>query len=429
MGNINNSNLSRNLVLCCALTVFFLLPVFNLVGQEITNGRQKNLIHVETGLDVLIRNNYKELSGKAVGILTNHSALSKDGTHIADLFHDSKNVNLIALFGPEHGIRGEQQAGIMVKSNFDSLTGVPIYSLYTKRKKPTKEMLAGLDVLVFDIQDVGARFYTYIYSMALAMEAAALHKKQFIVLDRPNPITGLKVEGPMLRDGFESFVGMYKLPVRHGLTVGELALMFKGEKWIAGADSLDLKVIKINGWKRQAWLDESDIPWVAPSPNMSSLATAAVYPGACLVEGTIASEGRGTDKPFEKVGAPWVDAEEFASELNMLNLPGVQFEALNFTPHARHWVKFKDEQCNGVFIKVLDRNEFMPVKTGVSIVWMLKKLYPKEFAWSNTIDRLYGSDNLRKGVDEGRNLDYFVKDAAHNLQKFMKRREKYLLYE
>ncbi len=390
------------------------------------------LINVETGLDVLVRNKFDILMNKRVGVITNHTSLTKDGRNIVDLLHEAKKVKLAAIFGPEHGVRGMEPGGLSVHSTIDSITGVSVYSLYGNTKQPTKEMLEKIDVLVFDIQDIGARFYTYISTMSLAMETAALYKKKFVVLDRPNPISGDKVAGPMLQDGFESFVGMYKMPVRHGLTVGELSLLFKGEDWIEGADSLELEVVKMTGWQRKIWYDQSNIPWVAPSPSMKTLATATVYPGTCFIEGTNVSEGRGTEKPFEKIGAPWINAQELAKQLNSLGMKGVVFEPIGFTPTAQlpsvPQPKFKDTVCGGVFLKITEREIFEPVKSGVSIIGTIKKLNPDKFAWRRTIDRLYGSDRLRKEIDEGLPPVDIVKGYEETIMKFMSMRGKYLLY-
>ena len=388
--------------------------------------------HVQTGLDVLVENRFDLLHGKRVGVITNHTGLTRDGRHLVDLLAQAPNVTLTAIFGPEHGVRGSAPAGAKVSTRRDSVTGVVVYSLYGKTRQPTAEMLANLDVLVFDIQDVGARFYTYIYTMALSMEAAAQHGKTFVVLDRPNPITGRHVEGPMLQPGFESFVGLFPLPVRHGLTVGELAQMFKSERWIAGADSLDLRVVKMTGWRRDFWLDQTDVPWVAPSPSMRTLATATVYPGTCFIEGTNVSEGRGTPYPFEQIGAPWIDGEDLAGALNALRLPGVTFEPVTFTPMAQPpsvlHPKFRDQTCSGVFLRVTDRDAFRPVRTGVALVWTIRNRYPRHFQWRPGIDRLYGSDRLRNAVDAGKPLAEIVARLDEETRSFLALRSRYLLY-
>jgi len=389
--------------------------------------------NVKTGLDVLIDSEFELLLGKRVGVITNHTGVSGNGKHIVDILSNNEGVQLFAVFGPEHGVRGVAPEGKSVKSEVDVSSGVPIFSLYGESRRPTGEMIDNLDVLVFDMQDVGARFYTYIYTMALAMEAAALSGKQFIVLDRPNPITGSKVEGPMLMPGFESFVGKYPLPVRHGMTVGELALLFKGEGWIEGADSLNLKVIKMKEWNRGQWFDQTQLNWISPSPSMRTLATATVYPGTCFIEGTNLSEGRGTDIPFEIIGAPWVDSKELAREMNSLGLEGVSFDDVDFTPIAMlpsvPNPKYKDEVCGGVRLRIINRESFEPVKTGESLILTLKRLYPTKFKWSRTIDRLYGSAALKNGVDEGKTLTEIHSGQQEGIIEFLELRSNYLLYE
>ena len=237
----------------------------------------------------------------------------------------------------------------------------------------------------------------------------------------------------MLQPGFESFVGMFPIPIRHGMTVGELALLFKGEGWIEGADSIDLEVIKMQGWKREFWIDQTDVPWVGPSPSMPTLSTATVYPGMCLLEGTNASEGRGTATPFELIGAPWVDGKVLADRLNKVGLEGVVFEAVEFTPVAIlpsvPYPKHKDKLCGGVKINVVNREQFEPVKTGVSVIWQLENLYPEDFGWTGTIDRLYGSDRLKTGIENGLALDELLREGSVELDGFSKIRSKYLLYE
>ena len=388
---------------------------------------------VKTGLDLIKSEDFKSLAGKRVGVITNHTGLTKEGRHIVDLLSEAENVDLVAIFGPEHGVRGVEPDGKFVDSQTDPATGIPVYSLYASSKRPTEEMIAQIDVLLFDIQDVGARFYSYTYTMALAMEAAALNGKDFIVLDRPNPITGSKIEGPLLQPGFESFIGMVPIPIRYGMTVGELALLFKGEGWIEGADSLHLEVLKMQGWKRKLWFDQTDVPWVGPSPSMPTLATATVYPGTCLIEGTNVSEGRGSATPFELIGAPWVDGTVLTDRLNKLGLEGVVFEAVEFTPVAIlpsvPYPKHKDKLCGGVKVRVVNRERFEPVKTGVSIIWFLQNLYPEEFEWTGTINRLYGSDKLKTGIDEGLALDELFREESVEMDAFSKIRSKYLLYE
>lgn len=276
---------------------------------------------VIVGLDKV--NEHQEIfANKKIGIITNHTAVNSDGKHITEVFAEMENVQITALFGPEHGIRGQADAGAKIKDSSDPLTGISVYSLYGTIRKPTMQMLEKVDLLVFDIQDIGARFYTYIWTMALALEAAAENNIPFIVLDRPNPINGVTLEGTVLDTAFATFVGMYPIPIRHGMTAGELAILFNEQGWLKNSIKADLTIIKAENWQREQWLDHTGLEFIKPSPNMPSLKTATVYPGLCLIEGTNVSEGRGTPIPFEICGAPWIDKEELARALNAIDLPG-----------------------------------------------------------------------------------------------------------
>jgi len=382
---------------------------------------------VLVGADCLFSDEHIRLiAGKRVGLVTNHTAVLRNGVHLADSLARHPQVTLTALFGPEHGIRGEAGAGDMVDGSVDSVTGVRVYSLYGQTYKPTQEMLEGLDVLLYDIQDVGARFYTYISTMTYAMEAAAEAGIPFVVLDRPNPITGERVEGFVLDDSLKSFVGMHPVPIVHGMTTGELALMINGLGWLKGGIRANLMVVRMRGWKRSMWYDETGLPWIPPSPNMRTLQTAVVYPGTCLFEGTNFSEGRGTDSPFELVGAPFVDAERWAETLNGLKLPGVRFEPESFTPTGS---KHSGEECRGVRLKVTDRTVFKPVRTGL---WMLAAafdLHRNTFAWRpRTIDRLAGTALVRQFVEEEQTPDTLLRHASPSLDGFLTLRSRFLLH-
>ncbi|MBI4811802.1 MAG: DUF1343 domain-containing protein, partial [Ignavibacteriales bacterium] len=287
---------------------------------------------VRIGAEILLEMHLDSLVNKRVGIICNHTSLLPNGTHLVDTLQ-SRGVNITSLFAPEHGIRGNIPAGEEVKNQKDIKTGLTVYSLYGGTKKPTLEMLIDADVLIFDMQDVGARFYTYASTMAYCMMSAAENGKKFIVLDRPNPINGIDIEGPVLDLRLISFVGLFPIPVRHSLTIGELASMIVGEGYI-NPSNVDLTVIPMEGWKRTMWYDETGLPWIAPSPNMKTLATATVYPGTCLFEATNISEGRGSQKPFEFIGAPKIDSTLLVSKLNKLKLPGVIFSEIKFTPKA-----------------------------------------------------------------------------------------------
>lgn len=375
---------------------------------------------VTTGIDVLKRDGFKALDGQRVGLITNHTGVSADGTSTAQLLANAKEVDLVALFSPEHGFEGTlDESGI--KDTKDATTGRKVYSLYGETRTPTAEMLADLDTLVFDIQDIGARFYTYPSTMANAMEAAAKHGKRFIVLDRPNPINGIDVEGPVLDAGRESFVGFHTIAVRHGMTIGELATMYAAEHEL----DLDLQVIRMEGWRRADYFDATALRWITPSPNMRSLAQATLYPGIGLLETTNVSVGRGTDTPFEVLGAPWIDGVALATWLNHLQLPGVRFVPIQFKPESS---KFEGELCGGINIVVVDRAAFQPVSVGLAIALELRRRYPDDWE-TKSFDRLLIDKAVYDAVIAERSLNEVHTVFAEELQEFRARRAKYLAYE
>lgn len=389
-------------------------------------------VTVMPGIENLFAKYVNELQGKNVAVVVNHTALDKDGVHLIDRLVDA-GIQVKAIFGPEHGYRGDSADGQQIKDGVDPVSGAHVYSLYGRTRKPTDKMLKDVDVLIYDIQDVGVRFYTYISTMGYAMQAAAEHDIPFWVLDRPDPITGVKVEGPMLQEGHESFVGLYPIPVRYGMTPGELAKMIVGEQWMEFPDGFEPRVIELTGWKRSFWYDNTDIPWVAPSPNMSTLATATVYPGLCFIEGTNISEGRGTPHPFLWIGAPWIDGKKLSQALNDYHLPGVVFEPIKFTPEDIPGVsvnsKYRGDKCEGVKINVTDRDAFSAVPAGVYIISTVKKMYPNDFKWRRSaIDRLYGSDDLRTCLDEKKSPEKIVGSWDKSLEQFKAQRAKYLIY-
>jgi beta-N-acetylhexosaminidase len=378
---------------------------------------------IRTGLDQ-IEAHRSLFENKRIGIVANHTARNSEGQFIVDVFGQMKNVSVTALFGPEHGFEGVAQDGVKVTDA--SFIGIPIYSLYGKTNKPTPEMLADVDVLVFDIQDIGARFYTYIYTMAYAMEAAAECGKRFVVLDRPNPINSLSVQGNILNQDFASFVGLYPIPVRHGMTIGELARLFNGQKWLKNGVQADLTVIEMANYQRSLWYDQTGLAFIKPSPNMTSLDAAAVYPGICLLEGTNLSEGRGTDQPFLQCGAPWIDAQAFVAELNKANLPGLRFAPVRFTPTAS---KHAGQECSGVQITITDRQLLDPFWSGVHLVQTACKMYPREFEWRQShFDHLCGTDQIRIAITEQKSLDDIKAEAQKQLEAFLIIRQEYLLY-
>ena len=388
-----------------------------------------SISQVRTGADRLFTDEFHLVAGKRIGLVTNHTGLLSNGRHLADSLFAHPEVTLAALFGPEHGIRGEVPAGGSVGDGHDPTTGVTVFSLYGKTYKPTPEMLKGIDVLLFDIQDVGARFYTYISTMSYAMEAAAENGIPFIVLDRPNPITGTRVEGPIREDSLRSFVGLHPIPIVHGMTVGELATMFNEEGWLKSGVKSDLHVVKMEGWRREMWYDETALRWIPPSPNIRTLETAVVYPGTCLIEGTNLSEGRGTDRPFEYIGAPYVDGKKWAEELNSRRLPGVTFQPIRFTPDATKSMKHAGEECGGVFVHVTDRERYEPIITGMTILASARELFPDDFQWRpGSIDRLSGVTTLRETIGDGSVIQAIVQTWGEQMQRFLLLRTRHLSY-
>ncbi len=374
---------------------------------------------VRTGIDCLVANDFRDLSGACVGLITNQTGVTRDGTSTAVVFDRAEGVELVALFSPEHGLEGLLDQS-RIADTTDDRTGVRVYSLYGATRSPTPEMLQGIDTLVFDIQDIGSRFYTYIATMRNAMIAASEHDIRFVVLDRPNPINGLDVDGPMLDPGRESFVAAHRLPIRHGMTVGELARLFAGE---LGLD-LKLQVIPIEGWDRRDYHDANGLIWVNPSPNMRSLNQALLYPGIGLLETTNMSVGRGTDTPFEVIGAPWLDGQGLAATLNALGLPGVRFIPIRFTPETS---KYQNEVCSGINLIVTDRERFRSIRTGLEIARQLRLRHPNDWDLVPYI-RLLGNQRAFEAVRDGRSVDEIQLITKPELDAFRNRREKFLLY-
>ena len=395
------------------------------------NGKGKdkeNPNEFKLGVEVLLDEQKDLIKGKRVGLITNPTGVDQNLNSIVDLLYNDPDVELTALYGPEHGVRGDAQAGSYVEYYIDEETGLPVYSLYGQTRKPTPEMLENIDVLLFDIQDVGTRFYTYIYTMAYAMEAAQEKGIPFIVLDRPNPLGGQKVEGPVLDPDYASFVGNYPIPLRHGMTVGELATLFN-EEFEIGAD---LTVVQMNGWKRNMYYHDTPLQFVMPSPNMPTFETALVYPGAALIEGTNVSEGRGTTKPFELIGAPFVNSTEFAAALNELNLPGVAFRAASFTPT---FSKHSGKLSHGVQIHITNKKPYDPIVTGLHIVKTLHDMYPDDFefrarnsAGISFFDNLIGNGWVMDAIKNGESIKSIEKQWENDLNEFKQVRKEFLLY-
>jgi uncharacterized protein YbbC (DUF1343 family) len=390
---------------------------------------------VTPGLEVLAERRFRPLVGKRVGLVCNPTAVTRKLVHAADLLHGARGVHLAALFGPEHGVRGDAQYMAAVGGERDPRTGVPAHSLYgetVESLRPRRDQLDGLDLLVFDVQDVGARYYTYQATMMLCMEAAAEAGIGFVVLDRPNPIGGVLVEGPALQPGFESFCGLHDLAVRHGMTVGELAWLFRAERGI----DVELEVIPCRGWRRSTLFRETGLPWVFPSPNMPTPETALVYPGMCLLEGTNLSEGRGTTRPFELFGAPWLDGARLAEDLARERLPGVLFRPVSFVPT---WDKHARVRCHGAELHVIDPARFRPFRTGLAAVLHARHQDPSRFAWRTepyefvsgvlAFDLLCGSSREREAIEAGATLGELVRPLGPEERAFERRRAAYLRYE
>ncbi|MFN8471623.1 MAG: DUF1343 domain-containing protein [Anaerolineae bacterium] len=383
---------------------------------------------VKPGLEVLLAEGATSLRGRRVGLITNPTGVTSDLTpNVVALL--AAGVKIVALFGPEHGFDSSVQDALAVDGGRDAATGLTIFSLYGATEKPTPDMLAGLDVLLFDVQDAGVRFYTYPWTLALCMTAAAEAGIPVVVLDRPNPIRGDVCEGPVLEAGFESFVGMYRVPLRYGLTVGELAGLLNQEFGIGA----DLTVVRMRGWRRGMWYADTGLPWVQPSPNLPALDTTIVYPGTCLVEGTTLSEGRGTTKPFEVVGAPWLDGTRLAAILHVRGLPGVRFRAAAFTPT---FDKFSGELCRGLQVHVTDRASFRSVETGLHLVAAAQEVAPRDFAWRPALgddrlhfDLLIGNDWVRQALDAGEPVPDVVARWASDLECWRNLRTRYFLYD
>lgn len=387
---------------------------------------------MKTGLDVIRERKFDLIRGERVGLLTHPASIDKNLESAVDIFLEAKNVGVRRLFGPQHGIRGETQDNMVEWEGFpDARTGLFVNSLYGKTRRPTMAMLDDLDTLVIDLQDVGARYYTFIWTMLLCMDACAEFKKRVLILDRPNPINGTHMEGPVLSPSFESFVGLKPIPVRHAMTMGELAVFFN-RHFRMGAR---LDVVWMEGWKRKWWFEETGLAWVLPSPNMPTVDTACVYPGFCLLEGTSLSEGRGTARPFEIFGAPFIDPHVLVKRLKKEDLPGVIFRPMHFKPAFQKWA---GQLCGGAQVHVTDRKSFRPVITAVAVISAVRDLYPSDFAWRDPpyeyeekklpFDILAGSGILRESIESGRSLDQIAEAWKKDIHEFARISKPFLHY-
>lgn len=387
---------------------------------------------IRLGLEKLLEERTELLLGARIGLICNQASVDHRFRHAADILHAHPDVELRALFGPQHGIRGDVQDNMIETDHtVDAETGLPIHSLYSETRDPTEAMLRDVDVLVFDMQDVGCRIYTFAYTMANSMIAARRFGKRVIVCDRPNPINGVHVAGNVLEPEQASFVGQYAIPTRHGMTLGELALLFNDHFGI----KCDLEVVSMDGWERAHWLDQTDAPWVMPSPNIPTLDSATVFPGTVHFEGTQLSEGRGTTRPFELVGAPYINADNYARTLNALGLQGVYFRSCIFRPTFQ---KHGGVSCGGVQIHVMDRDAFEPVIAGLYMVKAAYDMYRDDFRWKeppyeyvydrNPFDVISGTSSIRRAIEDGSSIESLANSWQSELERFGQERSGYLLY-
>jgi uncharacterized protein YbbC (DUF1343 family) len=387
---------------------------------------------VQVGIERLLAEDRALVSGRRVALVSNPASVDNSFRHSADALFDDPAVNVVALFGPQHGFRSDLQDNMIeTPHGHDARRRVPIYSLYSETREPTAEMLRDVEILLIDLQDVGTRVYTYIYTMANCMRAAARHGVRVVVCDRPNPVGGVEVEGAKLDPAFASFVGQFPIPLRHGMTIGEIARLFN-EEFAIGAR---LDVVPLSGWRREMYFDETRLPWIIPSPNLPTLDSTIVYPGAVLFEGTMLSEGRGTTRPFELIGAPWIDGERLAAAMNGRGLAGVHFRPVFFEPTFQKHAK---QTCGGCQLHVTDRRAFQPVRAAIELIAEFRRQNPAAFAWRRPpyeyehdkwpVDILYGSDRLRTTLDRGDDVGPLVDAWEGDEDAFRRTRERYLLY-
>ncbi len=378
---------------------------------------------IRPGIAVLLEDSLHLVAGRRVGLITNQTGVDASGRSSIDRIHEHPSVELVALFAPEPGIRGTADPGETVGDDVDAETGLPIHSLYGAVRRPTPEMLEGIDVLLIDFQDIGARYWTYVSTMTLAMEAAADQGIPVVILDRPNPIGGA-VQGNVLDPAFATFVGRYPVAMRHGMTLGELARYYHGEMGIEG----ELHVAPVEGWRRNRPFAETGLPWIRPSPNMPDVESATHYPGTCLFEGTVLSVARGTEAPFQQIGAPWLDGEALAQAMNGYGLPGVRFEPVRFTPNAPSDGKFDGVEVEGVRL-VATSAEYDPTQAAVALLVETRRMSGPRWGWLQAhFDRLAGTDRLRQAIDAGAGLAEIQSEWRDELEAFKRVRERYLIY-
>ena len=421
---------TRKKIIQIILLVIFLWNCSQVsIGNQSETISPKNIV-VKTGLDVLLEDHIEKFYGKRIAFVTNQTGIDKNSISNVSRFLTQDSINIVKIFTPEHGIKGMLPDGEFIKNDSSLFHMLPVISIYGKTRKPTQEMLTNVDIVIYDIQDVGARFYTYISTLGLVMEAAGETNIPVMVLDRPNPI-GENIDGPVLDKKFKSFVGQYPIPIQYGMTVGELAKMVVGEKMIEAIP--ELTVIPMENYNRNLYYDETNLPWINPSPNIPDLETAIIYPGFCLLEATNVSEGRGTNSPFKQIGAPWIVSDRLTNLLNEQNLPGVIIKPIRFTPVSiptmSKYPKFENQNCNGIDIIIANRDNYKSILTGVTVLWAINKLYPNSLIINkDSMGRLWGSDNLYQQLREEKTPLDIVNYYQSKLEQFLQIQAKYLIY-
>ena len=409
------------------MAIFLILPLlfFPFAASSLTAAPQ-----VKTGLENLLEDHLDLIQGKRLGVLANQTSVDSKGRHIVKLLSEHAQI-VTVLFGPEHGFMGNVEDAASISDSI--YKDIQLYSLYGEFLAPTPGMLKDVDVLVYDIQDVGVKFYTFISNLFLAMHAAKRENIPIIVLDRPNPINAEIVNGAITNPAFSSFVGVLPLPIRYGMTVGEIAELFNNETYGGFSLGIDLTVIPMTGYKRDMWYDDTGVPWIVPSPNMPTLETAVIYPGMCLMEGTNLSEGRGTDTPFLTIGAPYIDSKEWLDAIPKETLVGARAIPIAFQPKTIPGVvsrpKYRNERCHGLHFTVTDRDKLDPIALAVSVLCAAQKLYPEEFKMTKYLDKLWGNEDLRALISEGQDYCSILQTCEQGLVRFKKVRKKYLLYK
>ncbi|MBN1301047.1 MAG: DUF1343 domain-containing protein [Melioribacteraceae bacterium] len=406
--------------------ILYLLILVTIIGCS--NSESK----VEIGADLLFSDYFDFIKNKKIALVTNHTGRLANGTHLIDTLLNTNDTRLVKIFSPEHGLFGKAPDGSSITDSVLSEYSIPVLSLYGTNRKPSPEMLKDIDVIVFDIQDIGSRYYTYISTMYYCLEAAAENKLPLIILDRPNPIGGNYFDGPLIEENYKSFVSIAPIPIVHGMTMGELALLFNGERMTDSKHPAEIFVAKMKNWKRRYLYSDCGLPWIKPSPNMPTLETALIYPGLCLLEGTNISEGRGTYEPFLKFGSPYIDADELLGEAIKILPDDIKAEAVKFTPVSidtmSKYPKYEDEQCFGLRLSFDDSGNIDALRFGIRLLFVLKNLYDDDFGLRNSLDRLYGSSKLRKYLMKNEDPENLFASWQEDLNKFKVIRNKYLLY-